>query len=229
MEYAIGGVLNQFVSFNLGAGDRIWVQKNGLMSYSEGLEWSPRVPGGPLGSVSRWFSGESVFLVHADAKQECRLQVAPAFPSIVYDWDLSLGPVTTLRGNFLAAFGDISIDVGIARNPLAALFGGAGLLLQTVSGRGRVFVSVQGDLIDYDIEAGRSVMVSTGNLAAFASTVDYNIRSVGGCFKMVFGGEGIFMTRMEGPGKVLVQNLKRTPKPPKGIGALANLLDALPT
>lgn len=225
MEYDIAGVLNQTLSFRMGPGERLWVQKSALVSYTSGVAWRPRVPGGLFKIISRHFSGESVFLLDVEARSEARLQIAAPRPSLVYDWDLSEGPVTTLRGNFLAALGRISIDVGIASNPLAALFGGAGLLLQTVSGEGRVFIAVQGDLIDYDIPEGRSVLVSTGNLAAFSSGVDYSIRTVGGCLKMVFGGEGLFMTRLAGPGRVLVQNLKR---PSETLRKVIRILDLIP-
>ncbi len=226
MQYAIAGVLNQVASFDLSAGERLWVSRNALMSYTEGVDWSPRIPGGLFKIISRRLSGESVFLLDVAARTEAKLQIASHMPSIIYDWDLSNGPVTTLKGNFLAAMGGISIDVGIASNPLAALFGGAGLLLQTVSGEGRVFIAVHGDLIDYDLAEGQAVLVSTGNLAAFSSSVDYSIKGVGGCFKMAFGGEGIFMTRMEGPGKVIVQNLKREPKTVKGILKLIEMIPA---
>ncbi len=224
MQYGIAGILNQVVSFDLEPGERLWAAKNALMSFTEGVDWSPRIPGGPLKIVSRRLSGESVFLLKVVAEARGRLQLACHRPSLIYDWDLTKGPVTTLKHNFLAAVGDVSIDVNIARNPLAALFGGAGLLLQTISGTGRAFISVQGDLIDYDLAAGQSILVSTGNLAAFATTVDYSIKGVGGCFKMIFGGEGIFMTRMEGPGKVLVQNIKREPKTVKGIFKLLEMI-----
>lgn len=76
-----------------------------------------------------------------------------------------------------------------------------------------VFIHGAGDFIERDLQPGESITVSTGNLAAFASTVDYAITSVGGCLKVFFGQEGLFMTRMTGPGRVLLQSMKRPRRP----------------
>jgi uncharacterized protein (AIM24 family) len=109
--------------------------------------------------------------------------------------------------------GDVQIEVGIARRPLAAFFGGMGMLLQTVYGTGTVYVAVNGDLTEYALRENVAVRVATGNLAAFSGETDYDVRLVGGCRKMVFGGEGALMTRIAGPGTALTQSLKRGEKP----------------
>jgi uncharacterized protein (AIM24 family) len=74
---------------------------------------------------------------------------------------------------------------------------------------GKVLIHGSGDFLDHELAAGEEMLVSTGNLAAFSESVDYNIRGVGGLKKIVFGKEGIFMTRLTGPGKVMLQSLKR--------------------
>lgn len=124
-------------------------------------------------------------------------------------WDLAWGPVTCTSGAFLAAVGNVRIEVTMARRAGAAFFGGAGLFLQKLSGTGLVFIHGSGDFVEQDLKAAESVTVSTGNLAAFASGVDYSIVGVGGCLKVLFGQEGFFMTRMTGPGRVLLQTMKR--------------------
>ena len=209
MRYEIEGMLNQVLNVELMPGERVWAQKRSLVSLSPGVRWTVKVPGGVPGMVMRALSGESFFLVRAEAREAGTVSLASTEPSIIYAWDLSRGPVTTLRGNFLGAVGDVAIEVGVAPRPLAALFGGVGLLLQTIRGTGTAFISVKGDLTEYDLDAGRAIRVSTGNLAAFGSTVDYDVRLVGGCRKMVFGGEGAVMTRIAGPGLALTQSLKR--------------------
>jgi uncharacterized protein (AIM24 family) len=119
--------------------------------------------------------------------------------------------VTTTRGSFLAAWGsDLDITVTVARRAGAALFGGAGLFLQQISGTGKVLVHASGDFYERRLADGEEILVSTGNLAAFSSQVDYDIQGVGGCRKMLFSGEGFFMTRLNGPGRVLLQTLKRS-------------------
>lgn len=209
MNFEIDGVLNQVVRVDLEPGEGVWVQRRSLVSLSPGIRWTVRVPGGVPGMFLRALSGESFFLVRAEAREAGTVDLASTEPSIVYPWDLSKGPVTTLRGNFLGAVGDVDIEVAVARRPLAAFFGGAGLLLQTVRGTGTAFIAVKGDLTAYELESGGAIRVSTGNLAAFGATVDYDVRLVGGCRKMVFGGEGAVMTRIAGPGLALTQSLQR--------------------
>ncbi len=100
--------------------------------------------------------------------------------------------------------------MAIARRPGAALFGGAGLVLQRIEGSGTVLVHGRGDFRKAELKDGERLSVSTGNLAAFSDTVDYNIETVGSLRKAFFSKEGLFMTRLTGPGTVLLQTLKPT-------------------
>jgi uncharacterized protein (AIM24 family) len=124
---------------------------------------------------------------------------------------LRRGPIICTRGAFVAAVGEVDISVTVARSAGAALFGGAGLFLQRLSGTGVVFVHGSGDFIERQLGPGEKLLVSTGHLAVFSASVSYDIRGVGGCWKMLFGGEVLFMTELTGPGWVMLQSLKETP------------------
>jgi uncharacterized protein (AIM24 family) len=117
----------------------------------------------------------------------------------------------------LAALGDVDIEVTVARSAGAALFGGAGLFMQKLSGTGIVLIHGAGDFIEKQLAPGEKLLVSTGNLAVFSADVNYNVRSVGGCLKSIFGGEGLFMTEMSGPGWVMLQSLKKLPVQAQGM------------
>ena len=97
----------------------------------------------------------------------------------------------------------------VAKRAGAAVFGGAGLFLQHISGTGTVLVHGSGDFYEQRLAKGEQLLVSSGNLAAFSDAVDYDIQGVAGCRRILFGGEGLFMTRLTGPGRVLLQTLKR--------------------
>jgi uncharacterized protein (AIM24 family) len=161
--------------------------------------------------MRRSLSGEGISLTYIQAKKDDQqVFLSSNQPGKVIDWNLADGPVLTTRGSFMAAFGpSIDITVVIARRAGAALFGGAGLFLQKISGQGTVLIHGAGDFVDRRLLAGETILVSTGNLAAFAEMVDYNIQGVAGCRKIFFGGEGLFMTKLSGPGRVLLQTLKR--------------------
>jgi uncharacterized protein (TIGR00266 family) len=211
MEYKIFGEIAQTVRLDLDQGETLWAGRGSLMAYSNGVQWDLRVPGGLSGALRRSFAGENIALTYVQARQAAQyVLLAANEPGHIETWDLSDGPVITTRGSFLAAWGpEVDINVTIARRAGAAFFGGAGLFLQRISGKGKVLVHGSGDFYERQLAAGEQILVSTGNLAAFADQIDYDIQGVGGCRKIFFGGEGFFMTRLTGPGRVLLQTLKR--------------------
>ncbi|MBX3747976.1 MAG: TIGR00266 family protein [Verrucomicrobiae bacterium] len=212
MHYAIEGTLAQTAVLTLEPGDACWGSKGSLMSLDPDVRWSLKIPGGLSGTVRRMLSGEGLALTHIEGHRPGqRVTLSANAPGKIIPWDLADGGVLTTRGSFLAAFGaQVHIDVTIARRAGAALFGGAGLFLQKISGSGLVLVHGSGDFVERYLAPGESLVVSTGNLAAFAESVDYNIQMTGGVRRVLFSGEGLFMTRLTGPGRVLLQTLKRS-------------------
>jgi uncharacterized protein (AIM24 family) len=195
---------------SLEQGEAFWASKGMIVSYDETIDWGVKALGGVGRTVSRMLSGESLALAYVTARDKGKINFASREPGRLVSWNLAeQGDIVALRGAFLAAYGDIDIRVTRAKRMGAMFFGGGGLLLQNISGTGLVFLSVKGDLVDTHLDDGESVVVSTGNLAAFSKSCDYRIRGVGGCLKMFLGGEGFFMTELTGPGRVLVQTLKR--------------------
>jgi uncharacterized protein (AIM24 family) len=163
-------------------------------------------------------SGEGISLTFLESTRDGQCAtVAANQPGKIIPWNLDQGPVITTRGSFVAAFGPaVEIDVRVAKRAGAAMFGGAGLFLQRIAGSGTALVHGAGDFVERDLAEGESVLVSTGNLAAFSEAVDYDIQGVAGCRRIAFGGEGLFMTRLTGPGRVLLQSLKRTTPTQRG-------------
>jgi uncharacterized protein (AIM24 family) len=201
MQYTIHGELAQVANLTLEKNETCWASKGSIVAMDPKLGWTLKVPGGASGAARRMMSGEGIALTFLEASADVqRATLAANQPGKIIAWNLDDGPVITTRGSFVAAF-----------------FGGAGLFLQHISGSGTVLVHGSGDFIEHDLPQGESLLVSTGSLAAFAESVDYDIQGVAGCRRMAFGGEGIFMTRLTGPGRVLLQSLKRvTPGPRQG-------------
>jgi uncharacterized protein (TIGR00266 family) len=207
MKYDLRGEIAQSARLRINPGETVWAANGSLMSYTESISWRLRVPGGFGGAVKRSFAGEGLSLTYLEAGSAAgTAQLAANQPGKIIPWSLAdNGPVIATRGAFLAAWGpDIDIDVTVARRASAAFFGGAGLFLQRISGTGTVLLHGSGDFTRLDLPAGRSINVSTGNLAAFGADVDYDIRGVGGCRKALFSGEGLFLTHLSGPGVVLL-------------------------
>lgn len=211
MYYSISGEIAQCARLELPPGMPLWASRGSLMAYSAGVAWHLKIPGGVGGAVRRAVSGEGVALALVEAKAaEQWVLLSAGSPGKITAWDLAEGPVLTTRGSFLAAWGEnVEISVTVARRAGAAIFGGAGLFLQRISGSGIVLIHGSGDFHERVLAHGEQVLVSTGNLAAFSDRVDYDIQGVGGCRKILFGHEGLFLTRLTGPGRVLLQTLKR--------------------
>ena len=218
MQYTIHGELAQVANLSLEKGDSCWASKGSIVAMDPGLGWTLKIPGGASGAARRMMSGEGLAMTFIEASADGQRAILAANqPGKIIPWDLDDGPVITTRGSFVAAFGPrVDIDVRVAKRAGAAFFGGAGLFLQHISGTGTVLVHGSGDFIERELSEGEAVLVSTGSLAAFAESVDYDIQGVAGCRRMAFGGEGLFMTRLTGPGRVLMQSLKRESAGPKG-------------
>lgn len=210
----VSGTIAQAIDLRLRAGQTLWCARGGLLAYSESVRWSLKIPGGAGQALSRMMSGEGLSLTYVEAsKTGDRVVISANQPGHLVTWDLSRGPIVCTAGAFVAALGDVNIDVTIARSPGAALFGGGGLFMQKLSGKGVVVIHGSGDFIAQRLERGQKILVSTGNLACFDANTTYGIRGVGGCFKSLFGGEGLFMTELTGPGWVMMQSLKKLPVP----------------
>lgn len=212
----IEGVIAQVLRLGLTKGQSLWVSRGGLLAY-QGVDWRLRVPGGAGKAVGRMLSGEGASLVHVTAhKDDAKVMVAANQPGRLATWDLSRGPIVCTSGSFVAALGNVDIDVTMARSAGAMAFGGAGLFMQKLSGDGIAVVHGAGDFVPVELAAGEKLLVSTGNLAVFSASVGYGIRGTGGCLKGLIGGEGLFMTELTGPGWVMLQSLKKIVATKKG-------------
>lgn len=210
MNYEVTGVISQVVSVDLNPNETCWIIPGGMVSYKGDISWTVKIPGGLTGAMKRILSGESLKMTYVTAeKGPGHVTFNCSMTGKVFPWDLKNGDVITTRGSFIGAVGDIDISVTVAKKAGAAIFGGAGLILQTVSGTGTAFIHGSGDFIEYDLKPGETLQVSTGNLAAFSRSVAYDIKGVGGIKNTLFGGEGLFMTHLTGPGKVLLQSMKK--------------------
>jgi uncharacterized protein (AIM24 family) len=111
------------------------------------------------------------------------------------------------RDAFLCAARGIQVSVAFSKRLGAGFFGGEGFILQHIAGDGLLFVHASGTLCELSLAAGETVRVDTGCIVAFDERVDYNIQLVGGIKSMLFGGEGLFLATLTGPGRVILQSM----------------------
>jgi uncharacterized protein (TIGR00266 family) len=164
-----------------------------------------------LGAGKRLVTGESLFttVFTHNGSGKARVAFAAPTPGVILPIHLGQlgGPLICQKDSFLAAARGVSIGIQFQRKIMTGLFGGEGFIMQRLEGDGWVFVQMGGTIIERDLRPGEELHVDTGCVAAFTSTIDFDVIGAGGVRSMVFGGEGVFFARLRGPGKVWIQSL----------------------
>jgi uncharacterized protein (TIGR00266 family) len=211
IDYKIYGDDLQLVEVELDPGEGVRAEV-GVMAYMEsGMEMQTSTGGGIMKGFMRMVTGESFFITtfYNNGRNKSHVAFAAPFPGKIIPLDLGAlgGRFLCQKDSFLCAAQGTEIEVAFTKRIGAGLFGGEGFILQRLVGDGLVFVHAGGTIIEKDLAAGEVLRVDTGCLVAFAPTVDYDIQFIGGFKNVLFGGEGLFLAKMTGPGKVYLQSL----------------------
>ena len=209
MRYKIEGGSLPVVTIELNRGESIFTQSGGMSWMSGGIDMDTNMKGGFLGGLGRMFTGESLFLATYTSRGEGQqIALASSFPGSIIA--LEIGPGREFicqKSSFLCATPGVNLSVEWMRRVGAGLFGGEGFLLQRLNGQGLAFLEVDGHVVEKTLAPGEQLKVNTGNVAAFESSVRYNIETVKGFKNVLFGGEGLFLTVLTGPGRVWLQTI----------------------
>lgn len=165
---------------------------------------------GGLGkAMGRMFSGESVFLNEYTPKSGAgMIAFGSSFPGSIIAHHVTPGNgIIVQKKGFLAMEKGLDLSIHFRKKLGAGLLGGEGFIMQKITGDGIVFIEIDGHCTEYDLTAGESLILGTGYLAAMSETCTMDIESVKGVKNVLFGGEGLFNTRVTGPGKVWVQSM----------------------
>ena len=187
----------------------MYAEAGALNHMSGNVRMETRARGGFMRSLLRALAGESFFVTEFEAVGGPGVVAfAGTFPGKIAKIELD-GSTSYLvqRGGFLAATDGVEVEPAVARRLGAGIFGGEGLILERVRGVGTVFVHAAGDMVEYDLDADQALKVDTGHLVAFEESVDYDIERVGGIRSILFSGEGLFLAKVRGPGRVILQSL----------------------
>lgn len=131
--------------------------------------------------------------------------VGNTMPAVEILFDQAGESMYTQSGAFLCAEPGVNLNVAFTKKFSAGLFGGEGFILQDLSGVGMAFLEIDGDKVIKDLQPGEVLKVDTGNVVAFERSVSYEIETVKGLKNIFLGGEGLFLTRLVGPGRVILQ------------------------
>ena len=223
IDYEIFGDDMQFVEVALDPNEVVVAEAGMMMYMSEGIEMQtvfgdPSKNQGFLGKLfeagKRMITGESLFLTTFGATSNKREQVAFAAPYpgkiIPMHLDELGGEIICQKDAFLCAARGVQIGIAFQKKILAGLFGGEGFILQRLTGDGLAFVHAGGTIHRRELASGETLRLDTGCLVALQPTVDYDIQVASGIKNAIFGGEGLFLATLRGPGTVWVQSLPFT-------------------
>ena len=208
MKYEIKGGSFPVVICNLESGEKMITEKGSMAWMSPNMQMETK--GGGLGKMfSKAFSSESMFQNHYTAKGgPGMIAFTSSFPGEIKVLDIAPGQEFIVQKSaFLASESTVELSVHFQKRLGAGFFGGEGFIMQRLSGCGKAFVEIDGDLMEYILKPGQKIVVDTGNVAGFEPSVQMDIQTVSGAKNMLFGGEGIFNTVLTGPGRVWLQTM----------------------
>ena len=209
MDYKIIGQTVPVVEVTLNKGESMYTQSGGMAYQTDGIEMKTNARGGIMKSIGRAFAGESMFMANYTAtKDGATVAFATTIPGNVVPFNLSKYPngLTFQKNSFLCAEDSVETSITFTKRFSTGFFGGEGFILQKAVGNGMLFLEVDGDPIVKELAAGEVLKVDTGNVVAFSPSVSYEIETVKGLGNIFLGGEGLFLTRLVGPGKVILQS-----------------------
>lgn len=206
MNYDIKGGAFPVVLCNLADGEKMITEKGSMVWMTPNMEMT--TVGGGIGKMfGKAFSGESMFQNVYTAHGAGMIAFGSSFPGRIVPIQLSGSSFVLQKSAFLAAEPGVKLDIFFNKKVGAGIFGGEGFIMQKVSGTGIAFAEIDGDLIEYQLEAGQQMVVDTGYVAGFESTVSIDIQQVAGLKNKMLGGEGFFNTVLTGPGRIWLQTM----------------------
>ncbi len=211
VDYRIHGDDLQMVEIVLDPGEGVRAETGTMTFMEDGIEMETSTGGGFLKGLKRAFAGESFFITTFLNRGQRRASVAFAapYPGKIVPLDLTAegGSFICQRDAYLCSAQGVDVTVAFSKRLGAGLFGGEGFVLQRLEGNGLAFIHAGGTVIEKQLAAGETLRVDSGCIVGFSTTVDYNIQLMKGFKNMLFGGEGLFLATLRGPGKVYLQSL----------------------
>ena len=196
------------VIVSLQPGEQLTSEAGAMMFVSGDISMDVEMPGGLAGGLKRKIlAGESLFLTRYVAKGAGAVGITGPFPGSVRQHELD-GEIICEKHAYLGHLGDVEIESALAqRLGMGVGGGGEGFFLQRLRGKGTVWLHGGGDFLDFDLNPGQLLIVDTGCMVMLEPSVRYDVKLQGGVAKSLFGGEGLFLVHMTGPGHVTLQTL----------------------
>ncbi len=210
MRDEIIGTVMPILELNLEPGERVHAVSGELawMTPSITMNTTATAAGGIFGMLKRVTSGASIFMTEYSAEgAPGTVAFSSKAPGHIVPLDISpAASYMVHRHGFICSTLNVEIGVGFQRSLGAGIFGGDGFILQHLHGNGRAWIEVGGELVCYDLAPGQNLRVHPGHVGAFSNTVQFDITMVRGVSNVLFGGDGLFLASLTGPGRIWLQS-----------------------
>ena len=209
MKYKITGDNLQVVTIDLEKGEKVYAEAGSMVYMSPNMKMEAKAKGGILKSIGRTFGGETFFLTEfTPSEGNGCVAFGGNAPGTILPLEIGTGKEFIVQKDaFLCAEDGVELSVTFQKRLGSIFFGGEGFILERLSGKGKAFIHACGDFIEINLGEGESVRVDTGSVVGWEGSVDYDIQRVKGIKTIFFGGEGLFLTTLRGPGKVIIQSM----------------------
>lgn len=210
MRYELHGTVMQTLDVYLSHGESMYTESGGMAWMKGDIEMNTNTRGGLMAGLGRKLAGESLFMTTYSNRgaQEALITFTPEAPGKVVP--IKLGADQTMicqRDAFMCAEESVDIKMHFRKRLGTGFFGGEGFILQQITGPGYAFLEIPGEVREYALTAGETMRIDPGHIAFFESHVHYDITAVKGLTNVLFGGEGLFLATMTGPGRIWLQSM----------------------
>ncbi len=209
MRYRINGTTLQTLDIILEQGESVYTESGGMAWMMGNIEMKTNTRGGLVRGLARTLAGESLFLTTYTCQgNEALIVFTPEAPGSILPVELAAGESRVCQKDaFMVAEDGVELEMHLRKRLGTGLFGGEGFILQKITGPGRAWVEIAGEVREYDLAQGQTMKVDPGHIAMYEPSVSYSIDRVRGVRNLLFGGEGIFLATLKGPGRVWLQSL----------------------
>ena len=209
MRYSIIGETLPVVVCDVEAGESIITERGSMSWMSPNMKMDTSARGGIGKALGRMFSGDSIFQNKYTAMNGMgQIAFSSSFPGSIKVVNITPSePFIVQKGGFLAATEGVELSVHFQKRLGSGFFGGEGFIMQKLSGTGTAFIEIDGHACEYELAQGQSMIVNTGYLAGMSASCSMDVQAIHCAKNVLFGGQGIFHTVVQGPGRVVLQSM----------------------
>ncbi len=210
MRYEIHGTTMQTLDVYLSQGETMFTEAGGMAWMKGNVDMQTNTKGGLMAGLGRKLAGESLFMTTYTGRDagEVLVVFAPEAPGKILPIKLGEGQsMICQRDAFMCAQGSVDLKMHFRKKLGSGLFGGEGFILQRITGPGYAFLEIPGEVREYTLAAGETMKIDPGHIALFETTINYDIEMVKGFANVFFGGEGLFLATLRGPGRIWLQSM----------------------